>query len=248
MDYDSVASLTDAVRGHVAVVSTFASAATGSQTTLIDAAVAAGVPRFLPSEFGSNTLGANNSKLPVYANKKKTQAYVKEKAESNPGFSYTLFCNGPFLDYGLAAGYIVNPKAHTANIYDGGDRPVSMTTLDTIGKGVVGVLTHLEETKNRAVYIHDKLLTQNSLIAIVKKLDGKDWTLNHLSTDALEQAAYAELKSENPDIRKAMMGFMPRAMYSEVSEADFSAVLDNDLLGIKELSDQELESLLAKFL
>src|SRR5690242_16544214 len=55
VDFTSVPSLTEALKGHFAVVSTLATIAVGSQDLLIDAAAAAGVTRFIPSEFGSDT-------------------------------------------------------------------------------------------------------------------------------------------------------------------------------------------------
>ena len=58
VDYASMESLTDALRGQDAVVSTLASVSLSAQFLMIDAAIAAGVKRFIPSEFGSNTYNA----------------------------------------------------------------------------------------------------------------------------------------------------------------------------------------------
>lgn len=53
VDFASVESLESALAGQEVVISTVASSALESQIILIDAAVAAGVKRFIPSEYGS---------------------------------------------------------------------------------------------------------------------------------------------------------------------------------------------------
>ena len=54
-NYDSAKSLKAAFQGQDAVISLVGGTALGDQNKLIDAAIAAGVKRFLPSEYGSDT-------------------------------------------------------------------------------------------------------------------------------------------------------------------------------------------------
>ena len=249
VDYSSVSSIQPALEGVTAVISTLASMAVGDQNALIDASVAAGVQRFFPSEFGSDTANSNTKVLPVYKGKIGTQDYVKQKADENPNFTYTLFFNQMFFDWGIGNGFIVNVKEHTATLYDGGTRPVSATRLDTIGKGIVSVLAHLEETKNRVVYIQDALVSQKDLIDIVKSVDGKEWNTTDASTTELRDEAYAELKKgKDGNIGKAMMGSLMSAIFAEGYGNDFSDRLDNDLLGIPQMSKQEVEDLVKGFI
>jgi hypothetical protein len=61
VNFDSVTSLTRAIRGHTIVIASLPVATlVGSQNALIDASVAAGVTRFFPSDFGTDTLNAKN--------------------------------------------------------------------------------------------------------------------------------------------------------------------------------------------
>jgi len=248
VDYESVSSLTSALKGIQVVVSTITTLAIGAQKPLIDAAVAAGVTRFIPSEFGSNTVNPNAAALPVLKPKVETQEYLKEKVKENPNFSYTLVLTGPFLDYGLDTGFVLSPKQHKATVVDGGDVPFSATTLPSIAKALVGVVQHLDETKNRAVYVHDATLTQNQLIAATKKKDGKDWDITPVSSDDILKSSYEELGKENGNITSAMFGFLTKAIYGKDYGCDFRGHLDNDLLGLKELSEQEIDDLVATYL
>lgn len=243
VDYKDEASLTKVLKDNSIsiVISTLGVPALGDQLNLINAAFASGtVTRFIPSEFGSDTSNPNNVDLPVYAGKVASRKRLEELSSQNPNFTYTIFYNQLFLDSGLTSGFIINPKTHTARIYEGGDVPVSVTRLSTIAKGVVGVLAHLNETQNRNVYVHDAVTTQNKLIDMVKSIDGKEWELTHLDTKTSTKESFAELQKENPDVGKAMYGFLPAAIYGEGSGGSFEGKTDNKLLGLEALSEEEL--------
>jgi NmrA-like family len=64
------------------------------QRTIIDAAVEAGVSRFIPSEFGFDLTTPFNSRQPAYKMKVAIEHHLKEVVSSNPSFSYTLISNG----------------------------------------------------------------------------------------------------------------------------------------------------------
>lgn len=92
------AELLEAFKGQDAVVSTIATASTVRQRAIVDTAIKAGVRRFVPSEFGSDT---QNQKavaiLPQYfKGKVETVEYLKEKEKE--GLTWTAFVTGPFFE------------------------------------------------------------------------------------------------------------------------------------------------------
>ena len=100
VDYDSLESLKEALEGQDAVVSAIATVAVGSQNVLIDAAVQAGVKRFLPSEFGLNTRIVEGTAIgKILQGKIKTVDYLDEKSKENPSFTWTGVASGLFLDW-----------------------------------------------------------------------------------------------------------------------------------------------------
>ncbi|KAK1247565.1 hypothetical protein MKX07_002474 [Trichoderma sp. CBMAI-0711] len=249
VDYDSVASLTAALHGHAIVIAALpVTTPVGSQDTLIDAAVAAGVIRFFPAEFGTDTNNDKCMKLPVFANKVHAIAYLKDKVAKHPSFSYTALCTGSFLDWGLAAGFLVHPKMHTATIYDDGNLPFSTTTLSTVSKAVVSIIDHLEETKNRHVYIHDAVVTQNKLIELTKTIDGKDWQLTYVDSAVASAEAHLEFLKPNADITKGLMPLLHISVLGKGYGGDFTSRLDNELLSIEEMDDEKLREVIARFL
>lgn len=244
VDYESLESLENALKGQDALISTLPIV---SQKLLVDAAIKAGVKRFLPSEFGSDTLNDELSTLPVFKPKLETAQYLQQVAKTS-GLTYTRVITGPFLDWCLMVGLFLDAKEHKIDIVDGGDQPMTSTTLAAIGQAVVSVLQHLDETKNRAVYTQSAVVTQNQLLKIVQKLHpGYKWEITRTNSEDLERIGRAEMEKENPNMFLGPYNLIKRAIFGE----GYGALappekLDNSLLGVHEMTEEELEALVAK--
>ena len=246
VDYESVSDLQSALEGVKVVVSTLATTSVGAQNPLIEASIAAGVERFLPSEFGSDTLNPVTAKLTVFKYKVATQEYLKEKAAENKAFSYTFLITGPFFDWGLEHGFFLAPKTHSGTLWNGGDVPFSTTTMKSIGQAVVGVVEHLPETKNRPVYVNDTITTQNKLIAYAKEKDGKEWDTTTKTTKAIYDESLQELQSGG-NIGKAMVGFILSGIFGgEETGSSFKGRDDSELLGVKPFTEQQVKEVIQK--
>ncbi|KIW99483.1 uncharacterized protein Z518_11222 [Rhinocladiella mackenziei CBS 650.93] len=154
--------------------------------------------------------------LPVFGYKVATQTKLEEVAAKNPGFSYSVVINGPFLDWGLATGFLLDPKAHSATIFDGGDRKFSTTTLAGVAKAVVGIFSHLEQTKNRFVFVHEAVVTQNQLIELAKRRDPTGWKIQRASTEETKANCLATISKGNQnEIMGAMIGLIHAAVFGK---------------------------------
>ncbi|KFX85799.1 hypothetical protein V490_09403 [Pseudogymnoascus sp. VKM F-3557] len=243
VDFDSVASLTEALKGQDALVSTIGNAALQGQNLLVDAAVAAGVSRFLPSDFGSNIDNPKAGALPVFGYKVATANYSKEKAASNPSFTYTFIRTGAFLDNGLEVNALIDWQSGKPVIYDSGDQLLSTTTLEAVGQSVVGVLTHPEETKNKAVYVQSIVTSQNKLLDIVKKLaPGKTQEPQHVSTEDIFNDSNAKL-AKGDYSEGNMFAYILVSMFGEGYGAAHETI-DNEVLGVTSLTEADVEALL----
>lgn len=238
VDYGSKASLVSALEGQDAVVSALATPALDNQLLLIDAAVEAGVRRFIPSEFGSDTTNPKAAGLPVFRNKIITQKALAERASSSD-FTYTTLITGPLLGWGLTQGFM-SIKDKRASLYDGGDRVFSTTTLATVGKAVCGVLAHPVETENRVIKVHDMTTTLKSLLVKAQKAVGEDgWTISKLSVDELLGSSWAGVKQGRFDW-PTLFGFIITASMGEGYGGKLENT-DNALLGIPEMTDAEIQ-------
>lgn len=244
-DLSSVDAVTAAFQGQDAVVSTVGTAGVSGQGILVEAAVAANVKRFLPSDFGSDIANPKTGALPVYKFKIETHKALREAAAAKPDFTYTLVVNSVFLDWGLQKNILLNWKESKPKLFDGGKKVFSTTMLDTVGQAVVGILGHLEETKNRFVYVKDIDISQNQLLEIAKKIDpGKTWEEPIIvDTAELEKKSYESL-AKGEVTPPVMMGFLFRAIFGPPEYGGQLTKTDNELLGIKGMTEADVEALL----
>ncbi|KAF2629697.1 NAD(P)-binding protein [Macroventuria anomochaeta] len=179
-NYDSVDSLKQAFQGQDAVISLVGSGAIGDQNKLIDAAIAAGVKRFLPSEFGSDTPNPKTrAVVSVFEAKTGTVNYLKSREDV---ISWTSVITGPFFDWGLKVGFLgLDQKNKTATVIDSGNATFSTSNLSFIGEAVVKTLENAEATKNQYVYVSEFQISQNELLAAAEKVTGEKFTVNKVS-------------------------------------------------------------------
>lgn len=231
VDYTSTESLTAALAGQDAVVSTLATLAVETQLPLIDAAIAAGVKRFLPSEFGCDIENPNARAIPIFGGKVKIEDYLKEKSATT-GLSYTFVYTSAFLDWGIKNNFTINLASPTPQIINDGNLSFSTTALSTIGDAVVGVLSHPEETKNRSVRVHDLVITQNKLLDLARQAyPEKKWEPVSANLEELYSAALTSLGKGVVD-HQTVVAFLYRGLLDPAYGGAFQKT-DNELLGLK---------------
>ncbi|PNS19236.1 hypothetical protein CAC42_2413 [Sphaceloma murrayae] len=235
------ASVTAALKGVDAFVSVVGNSAFGQQSALIDAAIAAGVKFFIPSEFGSNTENAKTAALPVFGAKIQTQKYLEEKKDK---IGYAFINNGAFLDWGIKNNFILNISGGVNRVYDGGDVQWSGTNLSDIGKAVAGVLKNTDKYNGKFVHINTTVTSQNKLLAAAKKA-GVEVKTEPASTAEVYKGSMDTLQSGKGDIGAAMLGFIINALY-DPSYGNLYEQTDSKDLGIKVLNESELEELVAE--
>lgn len=183
-NYESADSLKQAFQGQDAVISLVGGGALGDQNKLIDAAIAAGVKRFIPSEFGSDTPNPKTRAIvPIFNAKTGTVDYLKSKESA---ISWTSVITGPFFDWGLKVGFLgFNAQNKTATIVDSGNATFSTTNLGLIGEAVVKALENAEATKNQYVYVSGFQTNQNEILAAAEKITGEKWAVNKTTSKDL---------------------------------------------------------------
>ncbi|KAK2603545.1 hypothetical protein QQS21_004314 [Conoideocrella luteorostrata] len=246
VDFSSVDALTAALKGQDAVIALFGATSLGLQPALIDASIRAGVQRFIPSEFGGDVSLPKNRALLPFLEKGKVEDYLIEKSKTS-SLSYTFVFNGPFLDWGLENNFIFDTSAYQPTIYEGGDRVFSTTTLDTVANGIVGVLSHPFETKNRAVYLEDVKVSQNELLSIAKRVaSNKSWQPRHTTLDEATAAADERLKQGTVDVH-TVAPYLYRSIFDPAHGGNFQKN-DNAILGVTAKDKKVIEEVFAKII
>ena len=117
VNYNDDNALSKVLRHQDAVVSCLGDvpAAVQAQDSLLKASLAAGVKRFVPSEFGSDTTNPHVRSYPFFRAKVEHQQRLRQATRSYPGFSFSLLITGPCLDWGLSkVPFIINVGSRTA--------------------------------------------------------------------------------------------------------------------------------------
>ena len=90
----------DAFRGQDAIVSAISTSNNAKQKEIIDAAVEAGVKRFIPSEFGGNVRNpAALELLPHHMVIGKAEVINYLRDQESRGLSWSAIATGPFFDW-----------------------------------------------------------------------------------------------------------------------------------------------------
>ncbi|SPO01655.1 related to isoflavone reductase family protein CipA [Cephalotrichum gorgonifer] len=245
VDYTSLPSLLDAVRGQDAVIdSTYSQDAEGP-CLLIDACIAAHVYRYIPPEFGSDPLNEAVQKLPFFRRKVTTTKYLFDKVNVEDGLdlTWTAIACGPFLEPPLEDGSLgIDLKRKEVTLFGDGTTVSPWSTLDAVGKATAQVLLKPEETKNRVLYISSVNLSQSRLGGLAEEALGGEWRADTLDVQKLHDDAQARMQKGEMDM-EVIFAFLKYSMSSETYTYPWTKD-DNDLLNVERLTEEQVKSII----
>jgi nucleoside-diphosphate-sugar epimerase len=196
LDMSNVAELTQASMGVSCVVSALAGlreAIVEGQSTLLDAAVAAGVPRFIPSDYSSDFTqiaeGENRSfDLRKEFHKKLDAAPIASTSIMNGAFTDILAYNTPFY----------NLKENSVG-YWGNDPDffVDFTTKDDTANFTAAAA--LDSTTPKILRIASFQISPNKLIEMAKEIKGTEFKLMPMGSLEALSAFNKKARAENPE-------------------------------------------------
>ncbi len=248
VDLGSESDLTAAFKGQDVVVSALPNPRLASDKIWMNAAVSAGVKRIIPSEFSTNLETKLSQALPIVTDKVEIRKYVEGLASSGK-IEWTSINNGPFfLSFIWLSGWIgPGLSSKVTSLHDGGDKIVCTTTLERIGEGVARSLLpeHAEATKNKTIYVYSAVMSERKMTSLVSKLAGIDFKEDNQSIEAITKDAFEAL--EKGDMSKKQNFYIPFC-FGDGYGGDFRYLASNELLGLKEMTDAEVEDLVKGFI
>ena len=146
-------------------------------------------------------------------------------------------------------------------VWDDGNVRTSYTTLPTSALAVVRCLERSEETANKYLLVAEVTATQNEIVAVLEKVEGAKYEVEHKSTEEanlkareLWKNAFKEWEEKGGeegtgiaqpfDAQALQLGFAV-VMYGPDRESDWLETNSNELLGIQ---TQELEPIVRNIL
>lgn len=254
-DY-TLSELIAAFKGQDAVISALSTTpvtrdegTSGLAYRLIEAALAAGVKRFIPSEFGANNLDPRPRGLvPVYDRKGAMLEYLIAACSSPAntyGMTWTSISCGSWLDWALdpkASGDFlgIDVAKRTAQVYDSGRSRFAVTTSHNTGLAVAKALLNAGITANKQVFLSDFTSSTLSVIEELERQTGQKWDLDW--RDSAPEIAKLRLQFDAGDFN-ATYGLLALSFSADVDVGyDFEAEheLWNERLGLPKVRLEEV--------
>ncbi|KAK5188077.1 hypothetical protein LTR16_008793, partial [Cryomyces antarcticus] len=171
------AALTAAFKGQDLVISTGSGGDFELQARIIDAAIAAGVARFIPAEFGHDSRNERvQERLPPSKQRALVIEYLQSKAIEGD-IEWTALAVGVLLDERLRSGDLGFELAwQSATVHGTGDEHFAATSFERVGVAVASILLRWEDVKDRYLYCSGCSVTANEIVRALEKVTGKEWT------------------------------------------------------------------------
>ncbi|KAF2102782.1 NAD(P)-binding protein [Rhizodiscina lignyota] len=244
-DYDSVDTIAPILRGHDAVIDLINRNQWETSIRIIDAAIAAKVPFFVPSSWGLDQSNEEVRSLPPTEGKVKMEDYIIGKAKEG-AIAFAAIETSMFLDWALGVGILIPLAGGQTRVYNDGNVKMSTSSREDIGAAVVTVLKKREsnEVRNRVLFMQSTVITQNQIVQYAREANpSKTWEVSSMDTEELVRNSW-EAYNKGDRSPQVMRGFIAGGTYGK-GLALFKH-LDNDVLGIKEMSEQQVKDMVAK--
>ena len=249
VDYESDASLQQALNGHDALVSTVAMSAIANQKRMIDAAIAAGVKYFIPAEYTVNSRDAKAQAQPMMASVVDIQRYLTTKDDQIAWF--VVNC-GALLEFVLDHPVLLDFDNQVATLWDGGDGAISLSDIPLLARAIATALRQPERVLDHRLRVHGGTITQKRALELAKQYSPKPWTVRHADSqsayDKAMQGLQSALPADQSELMKNLMIMYTAATFGKC-EGHFESAYespDNAWLGVDTFSDNEIEHAIQK--
>lgn len=197
----SPASLKSAFAGQDLVISTTAGGDSDQQIGIIDAAIAAGVRRFVPHEFGHDTLNKGISKrILKCAGRAKVIEHLRTASTNTADFEWVGVATGYTLDTGLISGNLgFDMEWHSATIHGIGTEIFAVSSLQRVGQVVQRVIAHWEEVKNQYIYAAGVVTSANEILRSVEKASQREFAVGNYDFEDCIKEGEARIQRGYPD-------------------------------------------------
>jgi len=237
-----------------AVISLLGLSAIGDQQyALVEAAVKAGVKRFLPSEFGLDTSSEQLlAVLPAFRVRAELVDTLKAKQAAGSSMEWTGFVTGMFLDWGLRVGFLdVDVEQRTAELWDDADVPFTATTLPVVARTVVKLLTDAaayEASRNAYIYTGSVTTTQGELLAATEKATNTKFEVKKVEGQKLITESNAKIAGGDYTAMLPLVKAVAFARFNSEALTDLRkyGILFNEKFGIKDESTEEIVATVIK--
>ncbi|WXF88384.1 aromatic alcohol reductase [Pseudomonas syringae pv. atrofaciens] len=166
----------------------------GTQRKLTDAALKAGIKRYLPWQFGVDyDLIGRGSPQDLFDE----QLDVREKLRAQQRTEWVIVSTGMFTSFLFEPAFgVVDLQGGRINALGSLDTAVTVTTAQDIGRLTAAIVMHEPRIVNQVVYTAGDTLTYAGLADVVERVTGRDIE-RHVWSVAQLQAELTEMPDDN---------------------------------------------------
>ncbi|UKZ69494.1 uncharacterized protein TrAtP1_010500 [Trichoderma atroviride] len=224
------------------------------QIALINAAIEAGVKLFVPSEWAPDTAGGNGATIarigpntlppnPAVAAKRVVHNYLLCRSAANQIDFVSLHVGNLLINLSAFASLDINKR--TASLGDGGHGLISVSSIDTLTKGLDSLLTQYPKFKNGFFYICDGETSLQRLVKTFQEASEtkEPWKITSFSIAERKQQADENMRN----------GVFTNKEFAAVLTFPFTGGLtvwqnpDNERLGLGPPSDGKAQKIVDDF-
>lgn len=183
-------------RGQDVVINCMTSLSVADQFRIIDAAIAAGVRRYVPSEYGLNNMRRDAQALNlVFHDKGKVQEYPRARGQAGIIEWMSVSC-GMWIRWSMANDFLgMHIGERRFVFWDDSEGYFSCTTEENSAQGLVNALlaagTDRDDWKNTNIYLSDFAITQRQLLEAIERVQGVQYT-----TDTIDSCSFIKEKQD----------------------------------------------------
>ncbi|KAK4119251.1 NAD(P)-binding protein [Parathielavia appendiculata] len=228
-----------AFRGQDAIISCLTTLSVADQFRMIDAAIAAGVKRYVPSEYGLNNMRADAQGLnSVFRNKGAVQQYLRDRVDQIEWMSVSC---GMWIKWSVRNDFLgLRVRERKVELWDDGEGRFSVMTEENTALAVVrGLVAFPAETRNRNVLVEEFVTTQRELVGEIERQMG--WRFDVARVDSRARIAELQAAVEKGDAT-ATYGLIEAGFVTGRYGGDLSkeGEIMTEKLGLKRHSLQEV--------
>jgi nucleoside-diphosphate-sugar epimerase len=189
--------LVAAFRGHDVIVNCMTSLSVADQYRLIDAAITAGVRRYVASEYGLNNMRPDAQALnSVFRDKGMVQAYLRSRDREIEWMSISC---GMWVKWSYQHDFLgMHHGEHRFTLWDEGEGRFSVTTEENTALALVLALTQFPtETRNRNVLLSEFSVSQRELLAELERQTGATFAVERIDSTTRIPELQAEVAEGN---------------------------------------------------
>ena len=189
------------------IVSTVSGNSFDIQKDIIDCAVEAGVPRFIPYEFGQDSLNEKvQERLPPHKERARTIDYLGQLSADDK-ISWVAIATGADLDRGLLNSNLgFDIKWQSATLHGQGNTRFAASSSSWTGRVVLAVLQNWQSVENQYIYAAGLTVSGDELVAALEKATGHSYATSRTDVEDCIREAENRIGRGFPDAGMFLMG------------------------------------------